>query len=202
MGRRLHSTWVLTLLLGFGLGLAPDGAARAQDWPPPAPGSHIRNLKPHPWSSLTPPQRELLSPLRADWDAMPPPKQAHMLGKAAHWLTLPADQRAKIRDRIARWHAMTPEQRAQARENMRKFHNLPPDQRERLHEAFRQFQQLPPDERERLLHQWRAQPMEQRDRWMRPPHPAGGPLPGAQAHHRPDFGSADGPPPNDDSNGF
>lgn len=154
---------LLLLTAATGLFTGHTGALHAQDAPPATEAQ----AAPRPWQSLSPAQRELLAPMRADWDTLPPHKQARMLDKTRHWLTLPPAQQDKIRERIARWHAMTPEQRHLARENMRKFHELPPEQREQLHHAYQQFQQLPPAQREKLLRQWRSQTIEQRQQWLR-----------------------------------
>lgn len=167
MTMKRHKLVAIALLAG--LGIAGGGVAQAR----PAGGAQDaapgvqQAIAPKPWSQLSPEQRDLLAPLKADWDTLPPRKQAHMLDRSREWLALPPPEREKIRERIARWHQMTPEQRKLARENMRKFHQLPKAQRDQLHRAYQHFQRLPPAQRERLLEQWRSQTIEQRQQWLR-----------------------------------
>lgn len=155
--------------LGSGVGALPAVAQRA-----PASAT---SAAPHPWSTLSPAQRDLLAPMQPRWDSIPPRHQAHMLERAKRWETFGPEEQAAVRKHLEHWEQMTPDERKRVRDNQRKFRELSPAQRAQLHETFKRFQQLPPAERDKLLREWRALPPKQRLRWSMPASAGSAPVP-------------------------
>jgi len=99
------------------------------------------------WQTLTPSQREALSPLERDWPGIDAARKQKWITLAARMKTLTPEERARINDRMVEWAKLTPAERGQARLRFEEARQLPVPDRS---EAWRAYQALPPEQREQL----------------------------------------------------
>jgi hypothetical protein len=105
------------------------------------------------WASLTPAQRQVLSPLQREWSGIDLRQREKWVEVAAKFPTLPADERQRVQARMAEWVGMTPVQRANARLQFQEVKRLPAEERQ---ERWNAYQALSPEERGQLAQ--RAKP--------------------------------------------
>ncbi len=105
------------------------------------------------WASLTPAQRQVLSPLQRDWNSIDLSQREKWVEVAAKFPKMPADERVRLQARMAEWVRMTPAQRATARLQFQEVKRLPVEERQ---ERWNAYQALSPEERGRLAQ--RAKP--------------------------------------------
>lgn len=91
-----------------------------------------------PWASLSPVQREALTPLASQWDTLPENQQQKLLALTKRYPQLTAEQKQRMHSRIEAWSKLTHEQRVQARQKYTAFSKLPPDKREEVKHMVRQ----------------------------------------------------------------
>ncbi|MDO9074894.1 MAG: DUF3106 domain-containing protein [Rubrivivax sp.] len=127
-------------LWAAGLALLIAGAASAAEQGPS-------------WASLTPAQRQVLTPLQRDWNNIDLSQREKWVEVAAKFPTMPADERLRLQARMAEWARMTPTQRANARLQFQEVKRLPAEERQ---ERWKAYQALSPEERDRLTQ--RARP--------------------------------------------
>lgn len=99
------------------------------------------------WASLTPVQRDILSPLQDDWSAIDAGRKQKWLELAARYPTLSGPEQSRIRERMAEWARLTPSQRGEARANFQQATRTPAADRQAQWQAY---QALPAEERSRL----------------------------------------------------
>jgi hypothetical protein len=150
---KLHSL-LLALLMAAAL------PAFAQELPaapssPPAPVA---------WSSLSPPQQQLLSKFSGQWGSLPPARQQALAHGSERWLGMSAAERDTARERFSRWGSLPPEERHALRGRWQRFQALPPGEQAAVRQNFHRFQQLPAERRQILREQWnRATPAERKE---------------------------------------
>jgi Protein of unknown function (DUF3106) len=105
------------------------------------------------WASLTPAQRQVLSPLQRDWSSIDANQREKWVEVAARFPTMPAEERQRLQARMAEWVSMTPAQRATARLQFQEVKRLPAEERQ---ERWKAYQALSPEERGQLAQ--RAKP--------------------------------------------
>lgn len=92
----------------------------------------------HPWATLTPLQREALTPLAQQWDNLPEQQQNKLLGTTKSYSSLTPLQRERFQARLTEWSKLTPAQRQRAREKYRALSKVPPEKREAIKQMAKQ----------------------------------------------------------------
>ncbi len=105
------------------------------------------------WASLTPAQRQVLTPLQRDWNGIDVSQREKWVEVAARFPTMSANERQRLQARMADWARMSPAQRATARLQFQEVKRLPAQERQ---ERWKAYQALSPEERGRLAQ--RARP--------------------------------------------
>jgi hypothetical protein len=105
------------------------------------------------WSTLTPQQKQALSPLQRDWATLDATRRQKWLEVAGHFPTMPADERKRVQERMAEWARLTPAARAQARMQFQEVRQLPAQERNAKWQAY---QALPEEERKSLAQRVQA----------------------------------------------
>ncbi len=99
------------------------------------------------WTSLTPPQRQVLQPLQRDWASIEPSQRQKWIEVAAKFPSMPADERQRVQTRMTEWARLSPSQRATARLQFQEVKRLPVEERQARWQAY---QALPAEERTKL----------------------------------------------------
>jgi hypothetical protein len=132
--------------------------AFAQDAPPANPPAPVA------WSSLSPPQQQLLSKFGGQWASLPPGRQQALAHGSERWLGMSQAERDTARERFSRWNSLPPDERHALRSRWQRFQALPPEQQAAVRQNFRRFQQLPAERRQLLREQWnKATPAERKE---------------------------------------
>ncbi|GAC1660460.1 MAG: hypothetical protein PVS2B3_13730 [Steroidobacteraceae bacterium] len=132
-----------------------------------APLSAIASA-PVPWSSLSPPQQQLLSKFSGQWSSLPPGRQQALAHGSERWLGMSQTERNTARERFSRWNSLPPDQRHAVRENFRRFQQLPAERRQMLRE---QWSRATPEERREMVQRAREKRGERHERARRNPPP-------------------------------
>ena len=87
------------------------------------PGGADAAARPHgvTWSSLSPPQQQVLGRFQGQWDSLPPARQQALARGASRWLSMTPEQRSDARERFQTWQRLPPEQRALIRQRWQQF---------------------------------------------------------------------------------
>ncbi|MEO8299887.1 MAG: DUF3106 domain-containing protein [Burkholderiales bacterium] len=99
------------------------------------------------WNQLTPPEREVLLPLREHWPEVDAVRKQKWREVALRYPGLPVDQQSRIRERMLEWAGMTAAQRTAARMQYQSAKKLPMQERQARWEAY---QALPEEQRRAL----------------------------------------------------
>jgi hypothetical protein len=100
-------------------------------------GQTLAGPSPIAWTTLSPAQRAVLTPLERDWKTIPPAQQQKWAELAKRFRTLPADEQGRVQQRIVEWSRLTPQQRASARLNFQEARQLSPQERQLQWDAYR-----------------------------------------------------------------
>lgn len=93
-----------------------------------------------PWQSLSPSEKEALSPVYPQWNSLPETQQRHLRHLAQHYAGLSMDGKRRFLSRLATWAQLTPAQRQAAREKYRAFSQVPAEKREQVKQMIKQKQ--------------------------------------------------------------
>ncbi len=102
---------------------------------------------PPAWQSLTPVQRNLLSPLQHDWDKLSANQRLKWLNSTPRLAVLPAPELARLHERMRDWAQLTPAERVDARVGFQVAKQVDAEERQAKWEAY---QALPPEKRQEL----------------------------------------------------
>lgn len=150
MSGRLHrfralACWPAVCIICSGLGFA--AGSQAQTAPPVAAPAVLAPAVVIPWKSLTPAQKEALTPLQATWETMAEGQQRKWIALSQNYSTMAAADREKLHSRMVEWAALKPKERQQARLNFAETKKVPASERASNWEAY---QALSPEEKEAL----------------------------------------------------
>ena len=143
MSRIALGSWLLLALMGW-TGVATP--AWGQGAIAPAVANKPANSGPA-WSSLTPQQRQALSPLERDWASLDAPRKSKWLEVAVRFPAMPQADQQRVQERMAEWARMTPSERGRARLSFQESKQFSPEQKQARWEAY---QALPDNERRAL----------------------------------------------------
>jgi hypothetical protein len=104
------------------------------------------------WASLSPAQKQALSPLQREWATIEPNRKQKWLEIAGRFPAMPAEERQRLQERMADWTRLTPAQRADARMQFQEVRRVPAEERQARWQAY---QALPAEERDKLARQAR-----------------------------------------------
>jgi len=99
------------------------------------------------WQSLTPVQRELLSPLQRDWDKLSANQRIKWLNATPRLAALSVPELARIHERMNDWAHLTPAERTDARIGFQVAKQVDAEERQAKWAAY---QALPPEKRQAL----------------------------------------------------
>ena len=143
MSRITLGSWLLLALMGWTGAAAPAWGQGAI-----APTAANKPLNSGPaWSSLTPQQRQALSPLERDWASLDALRKSKWLEVAVRFPAMPQADQQRVQERMAEWARMTPAERGRARLSFQESKQFSPEQKQARWEAY---QALPDDERRAL----------------------------------------------------
>ena len=114
---------------------------------------------PEEWRTLTPHQRDVLSPLAGQWHQMDDTARDKWLNVADRYKHLSPAEQSRVRERMAQWSHLQPQARGEARLRFQQSRQLSAEERQRKWEAY---QSLPSETREALSRsaQRQARPVE------------------------------------------
>lgn len=104
------------------------------------------------WASLSPAQKEALSPLQRDWATIELNRKQKWLEIAGRFPGMSSEERQRLQERMSEWARLTPAQRADARLQFQEVRRVPAEERQSRWEAY---QALPAEERDKLARQAR-----------------------------------------------
>lgn len=104
------------------------------------------------WGSLSPRERQVLTPLAGQWQDMSPDVRDKWIRVARRHPGLSPSAQAKLQERMTQWAQTPPRQRGEARLRFQNARDLPAQQRQ---EKWRAYQALSPQEKADLAQQAR-----------------------------------------------
>ena len=99
------------------------------------------------WNELSPPQRNVLEPLRGDWKSISPAQQQKWAEVARRFPALPVEERGRVQQRLSDWSRLSSQERGSARLNFQQARQLSPQERQQQWDTYRAL----PAEQKRAL---------------------------------------------------
>jgi Protein of unknown function (DUF3106) len=126
---------------------AQSQTAKAQTIQPKNPSTAASANTADNWHTLTPAQKEALSPLRDVWVRITPVKKQKWLDISTGYHLLSPDGQATLHFRMKEWASLTSKEREQARLNFAQTKKLSSDDKQSKWEAYKA---LSPEEKQKL----------------------------------------------------
>lgn len=96
------------------------------------------------WTSLSPEQQNILSPLAPPtWDTLTHLQKTRLISAARHYPKEKPEEQVRFKEHLTDWAKLPKEKRDRARQNFKSFHELPPQKKESIKNQWDTIQSAP-----------------------------------------------------------